>query len=204
MSQYWKGSHALLFAYPIITYYLVLVSLPYWSASKIVKHYVSQSPFVKHCVVSPQAVSTSDVVFSKCANCLENDFWFGYNTRSGQKTSLPSLSFSMLRCREEVSEKSSPSLIEPGFSPATLLLSLMADIFLKRQDWMCWYYHATQNTTEFLHLYFCLRVMTVRYFSRFLCLIKCCCLSPDSVTLNYSGRLQSVSFLSSKKSLKII
>lgn len=41
-------------------------------------------------------------------------------------------------------------------------------------------------------------------FFKVLCLIKCCSLSPDSVTLNYLGRLQSVSFLSSKKSLKII
>lgn len=40
-------------------------------------------------------------------------------------------------------------------------------------------------------------------FFRVLFLIKHCCLSLDSVTLNYSGRLQNVSFLSSKKSLKI-
>lgn len=170
-SPHWKGSHALLFVYPIITYYLVLVSLPYRRASKVVTmYYVSQSTFLKHCVASPWAAF--DVVFSKYTSCLENYFWFECKTRNGQETSLLSLSSSRLRCKGDfaVERNFRRSFSIPDW---TRLLTrhtpsfTMADIFLKRQDWKCWYYQATQNTTEFLHLYFCLRVTTVRYFSGF-------------------------------------
>lgn len=182
-------------------------SLPCWSAFKIVRSYVSLSPFVKQHGVSPWIASDSGIVFSKYKNCLENYFCFRCNNRNGPKISLPFPSSSWLRCEGdfavgETSEKAYPSLIKPIFSPSTLLL-LRADIFLKREDWVCWYYQAAQNITKFLHLYFCLRVTTLRFFFRILCLIKCCCLSPHSVTLNYSGRLKNESFLSSKKSLKI-
>lgn len=171
-SPHCQNSCALLLFYPIATYYLALASLAYLSASQIAKCRVSLFPFVKHLAASLWAATASDVVFGKYTNCLQNDFWFGYYRRNGQKSSFPSLTSSRLRCREdfaagEISEKASPCLIEPGFSPATLLFSLMADIFLKRQDCMYRYYQATQSTTEFFHLYFCLRVTTVRYFSGF-------------------------------------
>jgi len=58
---------------------------------------------------------------------------------TAQESSFVSLTSSKLRCRGdfavgEISEKAFPRLIEPYFSPATLLFLLMAGIFLKRQD----------------------------------------------------------------------
>lgn len=195
-SPHWRGSHALLFAYPIITYYLVLASLPCWSASKIVKHYVSQFPFVKHHVDSPRAASASDVVFSKYTNCLENDLWFWYNTKwDGQESSLLSLSSSRFRC------------CRIGYRKPLHLWSHPLHSFF--HWWQTYFWkgrteHADITKHSKPYRIFAPLFLPWGYdceiFFRGLCLIECWCLSPDSVALNYSRRLQNVCFLSSKKS----